>query len=170
MSGRGHHLHWVEERNERTGNDLVISMAGSAFAAAEQQIPWQTSLEAAYKEAAASHRPLVVYYRGTDCEWCRRLDAEIESASASIVGGAVWVRLNPDFDDAGRNAYRLAKALNLTRYPTVFVIRAMPDAFRELGRVVGYKPRAEWFAAIGDLLGERPPSAPTTTPRPRSIY
>jgi len=132
---------------------FTIAMAGRAFGAAEQQIPWQTSLEVAYKKATATHRPLVVYYRGSDCEWCRRLDAEIDSAAPSIVAGAVWVRLNPDFDDAGGNAYRLAKALNLTRYPTVFVIRAMPDRVEEVGRVVGYKPHADWFAVVGDLIG-----------------
>ncbi len=134
---------------------LMAAGTGLSYAA-EKPMTWETVLETAYKEAVAAHKPLVVYFYGSNCYWCSRLDSKITFAAPEIAGGAVYVRLNPDYDDAAGNIYKLAKGLNITRYPTVSVLDVSATEVKERWRIVGYKPHEVFFPELWASLSRGP--------------
>jgi len=128
----------------------LLTVGAGAVHASGQAIYWETNVYSAYREAVAFHKPLVVYFHEDNCQWCSRLDSELNLpvTGASIANAAVFVRVDPAHDDDANNVYKLVKQLDIKRYPTVVVLDVAPAAITERGRVNGYFPRDEFMRQL----------------------
>jgi len=165
-SVRGVRLHSLEGKMKLTNLLLSLIAVAASASAAERTVDWKNSLEVAFKEAVASHRLLIVEFRGTDCPWCAKLEAEVQTAPDKMSTSVVYVRLNPDFDDAQENVYHLAKKLGVTRYPSVFVLEVSDATIVSHGCVVGYKTHERFFEELSVLINQARPGALTAVVQP----
>ncbi len=112
---------------------LVLSLSG--FATAQEQktgVIWLASTRSAVETVNQQQRPLLLYFTGKDCAWCRKL--ERTTWSDSKVSGTVnrnFVALKVD----GAKDTQLMEKLNVEGLPTIVIVG--PDG-KELDRIVGY--------------------------------
>lgn len=94
----------------------------------------------------------------------------METAPAEIVASAVFLRLNPEFDDPHQNVHQMATKLGVTRYPSVFVLDGRQH--REFGWIPAARPVLERRCGAQRPLARAPPAAGRsgTTARSRTFH
>lgn len=118
-----------------------------------EKIKWEGDVVSAYEKARDSKKPLVVVFETDWCNYCKLLKKDtLDSPEAAKMGGrAVFVKVDPEKDE---QAASLVKQLNVTGYPTVVVLDALPDKLNEKGRVVGYLKPDKFVPQLAKHLPE----------------
>jgi thioredoxin-related protein len=128
---------------------LGVGLAGSFLLGAVRDaryggdLSWLQSYTEAQRAARDTNRPLLVTFHRTDCEWCRKMEADTftDPAVVSASHGYVCVRLD------GRVETDLAKKYEVIGYPTTL---AISSAGKVLGRLDGYAAPAEFLGFMKD--------------------
>jgi protein disulfide-isomerase len=101
-----------------------------------------TSYKTALSSAAATHRPILIDFTGSDwCPWCIKLDQEILSTPAFIAWASHHViLLTADFprqtqqsDALARQNHELAATWSVNGFPTIIVIDAAEKKLAQSG-------------------------------------
>ena len=118
-------------------------LADAAKPSTEAALVWSTDYQAALKEAAAAHKPVLLDFTGSDwCIWCHRLHDEVFAqapfetyARENLVLVEVdFPRQHPLPDKVKEQNDKLAAKFGIDGYPTVVMVD--PEG-TELGRT-GY--------------------------------
>lgn len=119
--------------------------AGKAAESGAGELTWLQSFDEARRQAAASGRPILADFSGSDwCGWCIRLEKEVFSqavfrdyARQNLVLLLVdFPRFSSQSADLARNNRDLAERFRIQGFPTVLLLDA--DG-REIART-GYQP------------------------------
>ncbi len=127
---------------------------------------WLVDLDEAYAISVKEKKPILANFTGSDwCGWCKKLDADVFSKPEF----QTWAKKNVvllelDFPKKKQiprknqqQNYAMQNALQVTGYPTVWVIKLDKDAtsgqysINGLGKT-GYNPSAEDFIATVDKM------------------
>lgn len=142
---------------------LCVLFAGSASAhssnvqfpgANAKPIAWYGSVWAAFTDAMAQKRPLVVYFYVRGGKYC----AEFERTSLndlrvqSLSQRGVFARLDCESDDAHNNVSTLIQQLGIKDYPTVVVLECYSDKLVERGRITGSVSPTDTYTQLDKLL------------------
>lgn len=110
-------------------------------AASAESIKWGTVLADDYDRGVAEHKPVVVLFYDITKS---RYDADVLSTEIlgstkleSLAGSAVWSFADISKDLVARN---IAKALGITTFPTISVLKPDGEALDESSRVAGLLP------------------------------
>jgi hypothetical protein len=116
---------------------LMLPFAGEAA----ESIKWGTALADDYDRGVAQHKPIVVLFYDISTS---RVDADVLSVQilgsaklGKLAGSAVWSFADVSNDLVARN---IAKALGITTFPTISVLKPDAAALDETFRVVGLLP------------------------------
>lgn len=97
------------------------------------EFEWQTELPAAIQAAKSSHRPLLVYFSGSDwCIVCKHLDAEVLSQKAFqeyadrnlVTFQADFPQYTPQPEALQRQNARIREQFRVETFPTVLVFNS----------------------------------------------
>ena len=106
-----------------------------------EPIKWGSVLADDYDRGVAEHKPIVVLFYDITTS---RYDADMLSTQISLsttlgkfAGSAVWSFANVSNDLVAKN---IAKALGITTFPSISVLRPDGEALYETFRVVGFLP------------------------------
>lgn len=101
--------------------------------AAPAKIDWMTSYEEALAKAKAEHKPVLLFFTGSDwCGWCKRLDREVFSQAAfQSFATANLVLVKIDFpkyvkqteEEKNRN-WKLAERYGVSGFPAILLVDA----------------------------------------------
>ncbi len=122
------------------------------------QINWFTNYQQAVQEAARSHKPLLLFFTGSDwCGWCKKMQQEIFSSPefASQVGTA-FVFVDVDFPmnqqlpaDHQQQNTQLKQKYGVTGYPTIIILDSNENFIAETGyRPGGGKAYADYLRTL----------------------
>ncbi len=112
---------------------LVLSLSG--FAVAQDQtagVVWLASSQRAVETVEQQQRPLLLYFTGRNCAWCRKLERTTWSdskISATVKRNFVALKLD------GAKETRLMEQLAVRGLPATVIVA--PDG-KELDRIVGF--------------------------------
>lgn len=125
----------------------VDSPAGPALAVAHSDgISWETDWDAAFERARSDDRVVLVDVYADWCVWCRRLDSTTyrdQRVVSFVTAEMVPIKVNAD-----RQGSRVDD-LGVSGLPTILVLSS--DG-RELGRIPGYLPAADFMDAIREIV------------------
>lgn len=149
-------------RNPLLALGLTASLIACAGAA---ESTWTTSVKEATTQAAASERPILANFTGSDwCGWCIKLDREVFSTPefaewaerSAVLMKVDFPRQKPMSADQQRDNQALAEKYGVEGFPTVVFLSA--DG-KELGRL-GYRPGGAkaWIAAAEQIIATAPAS------------
>jgi hypothetical protein len=120
---------------------LALTVSLGAVAARAEPIKWGTVLADDYDRGVAEGKPIVVlFYDITTSRYdADVLSAQILSSAAlgKLAGSAIW-----SFADISNDlvATNIAKALGITTFPTISVLKPNGTALEEAFRIVGLLP------------------------------
>jgi hypothetical protein len=112
---------------------LVTLMKGSLAGEVAGQLSWNRNVEQAWKKTQQDGRPLLVFVTRDDCFYCVKMKGR--TYSDSTVATLVNRSFVPLVLDGGTSPPPLLKELNVSVYPTTFIIS--PQAVI-LDRIDGY--------------------------------
>jgi thiol-disulfide isomerase/thioredoxin len=131
---------------------------------ASEKPGWLVDLDEAYAISVKEKKPILANFTGSDwCGWCKKLDADVFSKPEF----QAWAKKNVvllelDFprkkqipQKNQQQNYAMQNALQITGYPTVWVLNLTKDAtsgqyqINGLGKT-GYTPTADQFIATCD--------------------
>ena len=121
---------------------LLVSI--NMVRAADEGLSWQTNYKAALKEAAASHKPILADFTGSDwCGWCIKLDKDTFSKPEfAKFASEKLVLLEVDFPQGKEQSAAVKKQneelqqkFGVEGYPTLVLI---DKNGKEIARNVGY--------------------------------
>ena len=128
---------------------LVLSLAGLGFAEEQKAGEiWLASSQRAIERVEQQQRPLLLYFTGKECAWCRKLERTTWSdskVSATLKGSFVALKVD------GAKESKLMEKLEVEGLPTVVIMA--PDG-KELTRVVGYVTPEEMQAALEKSISQ----------------
>jgi len=111
-------------------------------------ISWETDWDAAFERARSDDKVVLVDVYADWCVWCRRLDTTTyrdQKVVSFVRDRMVPVKVNADRD------LRRVDDLRVGGLPTILVLS--PDG-REVGRIPGYLPAAEFLEAIQEFVAK----------------
>lgn len=119
-------------------------------------IPWFQEVLLAYQRAVETQKLLVIYFEFDECDYCRKLEAEVlrSPEMAVFANRAVFAVASPLKD---KIAESLRSSLKVEDYPSVVVLEARPDVIVEKSRIIGYFERQKFLAKFEECL--RQPAA-----------
>lgn len=138
---------------------LIAAAAGAFPAAARAAEPRWLGWNAGLKEAAATHRPVLVDVYTDWCGWCKRMDRDVYSRPEIrdyLARRFVVVRLDAESPDAATYEGRqhtgrsLAGRFRVSGYPTTIFLR---ESGEHLVNVPGYVP-ADRFLLLLRYVGD----------------
>jgi len=122
--------------------------AGAGTAATDAAgLAWERSLSAALERAGREDKIVMMDFYTDWCRWCDKLDrttladARVRQALAAVVP----VKLNAESEGRGE-----AERYRVDGYPTLVFVDAKG---REVGRIPGYLPPAEFLQEVTDIVG-----------------
>jgi len=132
---------------------------GSPQATQQQQMAtkllWVESYEQALQMATKDHKPVILYFTGSDwCGWCKKMDQEVFSSTAfaeEIGGRFIFVKvdfpMNRKLPEAqARQNAQLKQRYGVTGYPTLVIVDGNGGFIGETGyRAGGGKAYAQWL-------------------------
>lgn len=120
---------------------LVLSTLFTARANAAS-IAWQTSLDAATRQAKTAHKPIFIYFWATWCEPCKKMTSGAYASSKVIAESRKWVMVKLDFDKNEKLAekYKVGDTL-----PTMIFLKPIGQS---VGKLVGYQDSAHLLKAM----------------------
>jgi protein disulfide-isomerase len=139
----------------------VAQPAPAAYASEKEG--WLVDLDEAYAISVKEKKPILANFTGSDwCGWCKKLDADVFSKPEF----QDWAKKNVvllELDFPRRKTipqknqqqnYAMQSALQITGYPTIWVLNLTKDAAGKyqvdgLGKT-GYTPTADQFIATVD--------------------
>lgn len=101
---------------------VALAVAGVSPAVAADPVRWRTDYTAALKEAADTHRPLLIVVSTTDCFYCVKMAAGTFAEAETVK--LLAERFIPVKLDATRDA-EFVRGMRITLYPTTVI--AGPD-------------------------------------------
>lgn len=119
----------------------VALVAGQALAG-----PWLTSVEAAQKQAKASHKLIFVDLWAEWCGWCHRFEQEVVPSQAfqNATDDMVLLRLNTE---DGKDGTKLARDYGIRTLPTFILLN---EDLLIAGQIRGYAPANDFARMLGD--------------------
>jgi len=135
----------------------VVLLAGPLAPARGETAPpapagvdWLGDYSLALEEALLTRRPVLLTFYTTWCGWCRKLEATTfkDEGFSAMVQHVVPVRVDGDQERG------LVGLFQIRSYPTTVVIDRRG---REIGRLIGYYPPAEFVRHIQNALDRREP-------------
>ncbi len=129
---------------------IVVLMLGSCAkesepAATAGGVGWLLSMEEAVARAEKQDRPIMIDVYADWCGWCKRLDSDTYADDDVIARAGEFVSLKLDAD-ANRS---IMSQYGIGGLPTILFIGA--DG-KEIHRVIGYKPPAEFVRDMDTAL------------------
>ncbi|WP_372896442.1 thioredoxin family protein [Stieleria sp.] len=122
---------------------------GHTVSSAESAIQWHEDLDAGWRAAKQSGRPMVIFITSSRCRYCDAMKRDTwtdGTIRSRLKNGFVAIRLSPD-----RNA-EVLRRIDVPAYPTTLI--GHPDG-KVLAHKVGYQPPG----ALHQLLGAADQSA-----------
>src|SRR5262245_33607997 len=116
----------------RSGIVALGLLLSSNMAEAVETVAWHTDTQHAWQAAQQSNRPLLVFVTREDCYYCVQMKSR--TYASAPVSGAIRRAYVPLVLDGGQ-ASPLLKELNVTVYPSTFVISSQAVV---LDRIDGY--------------------------------
>jgi len=120
---------------------LSLTVSLGAVAARAEPIRWGTVLADDYDRGVAERKPIVVLFYDIATS---RYDADVLSvqilnsaALGKLAGSAIWSFADISNDLVAKN---IAKALDITTFPTISVLKPNGTALDEAFRIVGLLP------------------------------
>lgn len=138
---------------------LLFPLLATAAPAAPGSGPRWLDWNAGLKQAAASHRPVLVDVYTDWCGWCKRMDRDVYARPEIrdyLAGRFVTVRLDAESPDVATYEGReqteraLATRFRVSSYPTTIFLR---ESGEHLVNVPGYVP-ADRFLLLLRYVGE----------------
>ncbi|MCH9610646.1 MAG: Thiol:disulfide interchange protein DsbD [Chlamydiales bacterium] len=121
----------------------------------EGKLVWMDNYEQAMKNAEQQHKPVILYFTGSDwCGWCKKMDQEVFSSPAFAAAvGQKFVFVKVDFpmnsklpEAQARQNAQLKQRYGVTGYPTVVIVDSKGGFIGETGyRAGGGKAYAQWL-------------------------
>ncbi len=130
---------------------LLLSLSRSVTAQDQKPgVVWLASSQRAVESVEQQQRPLLLYFTGKQCAWCRKLERTTWSDSkVSATVKRSFVALKVD----GAKETQLMEKLEVVGLPTTVIVS--PDG-KELNRIVGYvTPEEMQIALEKSVVGDR---------------
>lgn len=145
---------------------LVLFLVVGSFAVEAQELVWNNNLDKAIDISAKTHKPLMLFFTGSDwCGWCKRLQSEVFAkpefvawAKNNVVLVEVdFPRRTPLAPELQTQNSQLQQFFEVQGYPTVWLVTASRNAdkinFNKLGST-GYVAGGPttWLQAANGIL------------------
>ena len=145
---------------------LFLFLVVVSFAVEAQELVWNTNLDKAIDISAKTHKPLMLFFTGSDwCGWCKRLQSEVFTkpefvawAKNNVVLVEVdFPRRTPLAPELQTQNSQLQQFFEVQGYPTVWLVTASRNAdkinFNKLGST-GYVAGGPttWLQAANGIL------------------
>ena len=145
---------------------LFLFLVVVSFAVEAQELVWNTNLDKAIDISAKTHKPLMLFFTGSDwCGWCKRLQSEVfvkpefvAWAKNNVVLVEVdFPRRTPLAPELQTQNSQLQQFFEVQGYPTVWLVTASRNAdkinFNKLGST-GYVAGGPttWLQAANGIL------------------
>jgi protein disulfide-isomerase len=119
------------------------------------EIAWFAgSVEDAFKDAQATHRPILLFWSAVWCPYCQQLKSSVFTRRDFIEKTRLFVSVYLDGDEAG--AQKWGETLKVSGYPTVLILRADGT---ELMRVAGGMDLERYSGLLDLALNQARPVA-----------
>ncbi|MFB3882605.1 MAG: thioredoxin family protein [Armatimonadota bacterium] len=138
---------WLQEVLKLSPKDRTAVERGAKIAAAARgsgSLTWQ-DYEKGMALARQANKPALIDFGATWCGWCKKLEKEVFPSPNFISAAQRFVCIKVDADARPD----LTKKYRVNGYPTAVVVDA---SGRELRRIVGYRPTAEYVDELRKAL------------------
>ena len=146
-------------------NDRTAPPTASAYASEKEG--WLVNLEEAYAQSVKQNKPILANFTGSDwCGWCKRLDQDVfTTPTFKSWAEKNLVLLEVDFPRRKRLPEKnqeqnaaMAKSLNVTGYPTVWLLNVTREMDNQrfkvtpLGKTGYVKTPEEFIGALQAVM------------------
>ncbi len=125
---------WVALGVGLTGSFLLGAVRDAHYGG---DVTWRQSYTVAMREAGSAHRPMLISFHRSDCDWCRKMDADTFTDSAVVEASHAYICVRVD----GRTEPELALKFGVSAYPYTV---AMDSEGKVIGRLEGYASATEF--------------------------
>lgn len=140
-------------KNKPAYSNLLISTSTFHGASSDHlgeangQIDWRPSADAAFSDARAGNRLVMIDFYTDWCEWCQKMDSDVYTDPGAIgaVSRFVPVKLN-----AEKEGSSLADKYGVNGYPTILFVDANG---REVHRITGYEDATDFANELQQVSG-----------------
>ena len=137
-------IRWLREAARYNPQDTAVAQRLAALAGARPGILW-FSYDAGKALAESEQKPMLIDFTAEWCGWCRKLEKDVFSREDVVACCKRFVCIK--VDEADRRD--LVAAFNVQAYPTAVVL---DHKGRELRRITGYRPAAQYLAELQNAL------------------
>ncbi|MFN3683158.1 MAG: thioredoxin fold domain-containing protein [Fimbriimonadaceae bacterium] len=120
----------------------------AAAVAAQAQLRWGASLEAALQESRRTGRLVLALFVTEGCGWCQRMERETlaDAKVAAELRGLTLVRL-----DASKTGAAAAKRYRVQGFPTLILLNSRGEAESTM---LGFEPPAEFLETLRSAVAD----------------